>query len=200
MNKIIAKLLLKWFLDSTFILTSKDLNASFCLHGLFYIGECSRKIGKSSFFRNCVWVLANPILNLVGKNSRFSRGDLMFLTLDLLPSETEQIYSRGKPQSFPTVCSSHSFLELLAPPVGWLSCCLAPLACVLLYWGNEEWVPAHLVMWHSASTWGSQRKRRGAESWKWELPPLSQGGQSSFVGQSTQCQGAGTAVICLRQL
>lgn len=57
----------------------------------------------------------------------------MLLTLGLLPSEIVQIYNRGKLQLFPTVCSAPSFLEHVTPPVGWLSCCLTPLACVLLY-------------------------------------------------------------------
>lgn len=198
---------MKWFLDSTLMLTSKDLNTYifFKKEKFILYWRMLLKNWWIIIFQNWVRVLANCILNFVQKSPGFSRGDLMFLTLGLLPSEIVQIYNRGKPQSFPIVCSSHSFLELLTPPVGWLSWCLAPLACVLLYWGNGEWEPAHLIMWHSASMWGSLspiecRKRRGAESWKWELPPLSQGGQSSFVSQSTQSQGAGTAMICLRQL
>lgn len=124
-------------------------------------------------FQNYVWILANPILDFVGRNPRYSRGDLMFLTLDLLPSENMQIYNRGKPKPFPSVCSAHSFSELLTTPVGWLSCCLAPLACV---WGDGGRVPAHLVMRDSVPMWGSLssptvEEKKGTESWKWELPP-----------------------------
>lgn len=151
-------------------------------------------------FQNYVWILANPILDFVGRNPRYSRGDLMFLTLDLLPSENMQIYNRGKPKPFPSVCSAHSFSELLTTPVGWLSCCLAPLACV---WGDGGRVPAHLVMRDSVPMWGSLssptvEEKKGSR--KLEVGTATQAGQSSFVGQSTQSQGAGTAVICLRQL
>lgn len=69
----------------------------------------------------------------------------MFLTLDLLPSEIMQIYNRAKPQSFLTVCSAHSFSELLAPPVEWLSCCLAPYPVVLRQRGMGASSPRYVA-------------------------------------------------------
>lgn len=135
---------MKWFLDSTLILTSKHLNTSFFFMVCFILGNVSENLVNLHFFCNCIWVLANPILNFVERNHRSSRGDLTFLTLDLLPSEILQIYKRGKPQSLPTVCSAHSFLELLAPPVGWLSCCLAP-SVVLRQWGISSSSPHYVA-------------------------------------------------------
>lgn len=75
---------------------------------------------------------------------------------------------------------------------------------VLRQWGisasSPHYVAQCLHVRVSVSHTAEDRTRRGAESWKWELPALSQGGQSSFVSQSPQSLGAGTAMICLRQL
>lgn len=103
---------------------------------LVYVGEYYWKIyfwkmGKSSFFKivSEFRSFSKSHLTFCGKKNppknRSSRGDLKFQTLNLLSSEIMQIYNRGKPQVAPgSVCSAHSFSELLTPPVWWLSCLL----------------------------------------------------------------------------
>lgn len=139
-------MLLKWFFDSTLILTSKDLNTPFFFMVCFILENVIEKLVNLHFSKLCL-NFSKSHFKFCGKEPRSSSGNLMFLTLDLLPSETMQIYNRGKPHPFLSVCSVLCFRASL--PSCWMaqlllgSHGLCPV--VLRQWGTSGNSPRYVA-------------------------------------------------------
>lgn len=132
-------------------------------------------------FQNYVWILANPILDFVGRNPRYSRGDLMFLTLDLLPSENMQIYNRAKAKAIPECLLSPLFFGASHHSRWMALLLLGSLSLCLRWWGTGA----------SSSCYEGQCPHVGVS-----VQPYSGGKEGKQKAGSGNCHPGWTIFIC----